>query len=61
MAPALEDALLEALRTGRALAEPLGHKSLSSTVLYTRVDTRALRQALERAHPRERRRRYTLA
>ena len=35
----------------------LGHKSLTTTARYTRVDTRDLRDVLERAHPRERMRR----
>jgi site-specific recombinase XerD len=35
----------------------LGHKSLTTTARYTRVDTKDLREVLERAHPRERSRR----
>jgi len=37
--------------------ELLGHRSISSTVIYTRVGVRDLLTVLERAHPRERRRR----
>jgi integrase/recombinase XerD len=33
----------------------LGHSSLETTALYTRVDTRDLRRVVERSHPRERR------
>jgi site-specific recombinase XerD len=32
----------------------LGHRSITTTALYTRVETRDLRMVLERAHPRER-------
>jgi integrase/recombinase XerD len=41
----------------RHIQELLGHKRLETTAVYTRVDTRALRDALARAHPRERGRR----
>jgi integrase/recombinase XerD len=39
--------------------ELLGHRSISSTVIYTRVGIRDLLSVLDRAHPRERRRRHT--
>ena len=38
----------------RHIQEILGHKSLQSTQLYTRVGVEDLRQVLARAHPRER-------
>ena len=41
----------------RQVQRILGHRSLRSTMLYTRVETSDLRRVLERSHPRERRRR----
>jgi integrase/recombinase XerD len=38
----------------RHIQELLGHKSLQSTQLYTRVGVEDLREVLSRAHPRER-------
>jgi integrase/recombinase XerD len=38
----------------RHIQELLGHERLETTAVYTRVDTKALRDALARAHPRER-------
>jgi integrase/recombinase XerD len=38
----------------RHVQELLGHRSLTTTALYTRVDISDLRQVLARAHPRER-------
>jgi integrase/recombinase XerD len=38
--------------------ELLGHRSISSTVTYTRVGVRDLLDVFERAHPRERKRRH---
>lgn len=39
----------------RIVAEQLGHRSLESTVVYTRVTPRGLEKAMRRYHPRERR------
>lgn len=39
----------------RVVAEQLGHRSLESTVIYTRVTPRGLEKAVRRFHPRERR------
>ena len=44
----------------RHVQELLGHKSLQSTQLYTRVGVEDLRAVLARAHPRERSRRKRL-
>ena len=41
----------------RHIEELLGHKSLQSTQLYTRVGVEDLREVLARSHPRERGRR----
>lgn len=41
----------------RHVQELLGHRSLTTTALYTRVDLSDLRRVLARAHPRERQRR----
>jgi len=41
----------------RHIQELLGHERLETTAVYTRVDTQALRDALARAHPRQRGRR----
>jgi integrase/recombinase XerD len=38
----------------RHIQELLGHRRLDTTALYTRIEIRDLRQALLRAHPRER-------
>jgi integrase/recombinase XerD len=38
----------------RHIQELLGHERLETTAVYTRVDTHALRDALARAHPRQR-------
>jgi site-specific recombinase XerD len=38
----------------RQVQELLGHKHLSTTALYTKVDTRGLAAMLRRCHPRER-------
>jgi len=38
----------------RHVQELLGHQSLQSTVVYTRVGVEDLREVLQRAHPRER-------
>ena len=39
----------------REIQALLGHKELSSTALYTKVDTRGLLVMLGRCHPREKR------
>ena len=44
----------------RHVQELLGHESLQSTQLYTRVGVEDLRAVLARAHPRERSRRKRL-
>ena len=36
----------------RAIQEMLGHASVSTTQIYTRVESARLKQAYERAHPR---------
>jgi integrase/recombinase XerC len=41
----------------RQVQELLGHRSLATTQLYTRVGVEDLRAVLMRAHPRERSRR----
>jgi integrase/recombinase XerD len=46
--------LLQGGASVREIQRLLGHKELSTTALYTRVDTRGLRAMLDRSHPRER-------
>ena len=46
--------LLKGKADVRHIQELLGHSSLETTALYTRVDVEDLRQVLARAHPRER-------
>ncbi len=41
----------------RYVQELLGHRQLRTTAIYTRVDTADLKAALDRCHPRERKRR----
>lgn len=41
----------------RHVQQLLGHRSIETTAVYTRVDARGLREAVRKAHPRERRRR----
>ena len=41
----------------RHIQELLGHERLETTAVYTRVEIQDLREALARAHPRERGRR----
>jgi site-specific recombinase XerD len=41
----------------RHVQRPLGHRSIETTAVYTKVGVRDLRAALRKAHPRERRRR----
>lgn len=40
-------------RTTREIQVLLGHKELSTTALYTKVDARELGAMLRRCHPRE--------
>ncbi len=42
----------------RHVQELLGHKDISTTAIYTKVDTRALAKVLRRCHPREERKRW---
>jgi site-specific recombinase XerD len=47
--------LLQGGANVREIQELLGHKDLSTTALYTKVDTRGLLAMLDRCHPREKR------
>ncbi len=47
--------LLQGGANVREVQELLGHRELSTTAIYTKVDTRGLAAMLRRCHPRERR------
>jgi integrase/recombinase XerD len=49
--------LLKGKASIRHVQELLGHQSLQSTAVYTRVNIDDLREVVSRCHPRERRRR----
>jgi site-specific recombinase XerD len=42
------------LRARSEIQKPLGHKDLTTTAVYTRVDVRSLAAMIRRCHPRER-------
>ena len=53
-APLLRDAPSGARRRPRGIQELLGHASLSTTQLYTKIDATRLMDAFDAAHPRSR-------
>jgi site-specific recombinase XerD len=46
--------LLQGGANVRQIQRLLGHKNLTTTALYTKVDTRGLAEVIRRCHPRER-------
>jgi integrase len=46
--------ILEGGADVRQIQEPLGHKRIATTALYTKVDLRGLHAMIGRCHPRER-------